>query len=347
MTADAPAALREQMVANFSPAELHMTPRQAHDFAQAIAARAAADGRVQNVSLSVTGGIRFGSVDAPKTNDRPATMVNATASWFDVMNVKVLAGRRLTDADDASTAVMSAAAADLVTPGASPLGRVIRVDDGSGIAQQLRIVGVVEDSRTRPTTERPAPVIYGPFPAAVAGAFTLRVRSTSPDGLRADLQTIINQVDPRITWTSIRRGDMQFDDDAKEMEVAVYSVGLAGLIGLVLSATGLYAVMSYVVTLRRREIGVRLAIGAPPSQIVVLMLRQSMRLVIIGVVAGLSLGVPMAFGMRALFVAPVNAIDPVAFLPAMTLLVVVGALASIIPALRASRVDPIATLRQD
>ena len=107
------------------------------------------------------------------------------------------------------------------------------------------------------------------------------------------------------------------------MAGAIYVVGAAGTVALVLSATGLYAVLSYIVALRRREIGVRLAIGAPPSRIVTLVVRQALKLVLAGMACGLALAVPMAFAMRATFVAKVTAADPMVFLPTIAVLLTV------------------------
>jgi FtsX-like permease family len=273
-----------------------------------------------------------------------------TAAWLDVMEVRLLTGRRLTDADDHTTAMLSARAAEMIAPGASPLGLVLRVVRGSDTAREVRdvrIVGVVADNPLRPTVERPDPVIYVPLPPELSGEFTLRVRAADPEALRADLLTLVNRIDPRITWTSIRRGDMRFEDEAREMAGAIYVVGAASTVALVLSATGLYAVLSYLVALRRREIGVRLAIGAPPSRIVALVVRQALKLVLAGMACGLTLAVPMAFAMRATFVAKVTATDPMVFLPTISVLLAVGILAAAVPALRASRIDPIATLRQE
>jgi putative ABC transport system permease protein len=291
--------------------------------------------------------VRFGRPEEPSTNDALAALVGATPSWFDVMNVPLRAGRRLTADDDASVGVVSERTAERLAPNGSPLGLSIRIRSTEIGERRLLVVGVVADNPTRPTVERPDPVIYTAFPKELTGAFTLRVRTTSPEALRQDLMKTINAVDSRIAWTSIRRGDMAFQDDAAEMRFAIFGAGAAALVAVVLSATGLYAVMSYVVLLRRREIGVRVAIGAAPGQIVALMLRQAVRLVGIGVAIGLVLSVPMAFFMQANFVARVTALDPAVFIPTAALLLFVGAVASIVPSLRASRVDPISTLRQD
>jgi putative ABC transport system permease protein len=347
MVNEAPSALRQQMVATFDPSELRMTPLEARRFADTLVTGAAEDGRVTHVALSIDDGVRFGLLSAPRTTDRPASLVGMTAAWLDVMEVRLLTGRRLTDADDHTTAMVSARAAEMIAPGTSPLGLVLRVAHGSGAAREVRIVGVVADNPLRPTVARPDPVIYVPLPKELSGEFTLRVRAADPEALRADLLTLVNRIDPRIAWTSIRRGDTRFQDEAQEMAFATYAVGAGGTVALALSATGLYAVLSYIVALRRREIGVRLAIGAPPSRIITLVLRQALKLVLAGMTCGLALAVPMAFGMRATFVAKVTATDPMVFLPTISVLLAVGILAAVVPALRASRIDPIATLRQE
>jgi predicted lysophospholipase L1 biosynthesis ABC-type transport system permease subunit len=208
-------------------------------------------------------------------------------------------------------------------------------------------VGVVADNPLRPTVARPDPVIFVLLPNELNGEFTLRVRAADPEALRADLLTLVNRIDPRITWTSIRRGDMRFQDEAREMTGAVYVIGAPGTVALALSATGLYAVLSYIVALRRREIGVRLAIGAPPTRIITLVVRQALKLVVAGMACGLALAVPMAFAMRATFVAKVTATDPMVFLPTISVLLAVGLLAAAVPGFRASRIDPIVTLRQE
>jgi predicted lysophospholipase L1 biosynthesis ABC-type transport system permease subunit len=243
--------------------------------------------------------------------------------------------------------MLSARAAEMIAPGTSPLDLVLRVAPGSGATREVRVVGVVADNPLRPTAARPDPVIYVPLPTELSGEFTLRVRAADPEALRADLLTLVNRIDPRIIWTSIRRGDLPFEEEAREMAGVIYILGAAGIVALVLSATGLYAVLSYLVMLRRHEIGVRLAIGASPSRIITLVVRQALKLVLAGMACGLALAVPMAFAMRATFVARVNAADPMVFLPTISVLLAVGILAAVVPALRASRVDPIAALRQE
>ena len=158
MVSEAPGALRQQIVATFNPSELRMTPLEARRFANTLADGAAADGRVTHVAISSDGAARFGLPGAPRTSDRTAWLVGMTAGWLDVMGVRLLAGRRLTDADDQSTAMLSLRAAEVIAPGTSPLGMMLHVTHGSGAAREVRdvrIVGVVADNPVRPTAARP------------------------------------------------------------------------------------------------------------------------------------------------------------------------------------------------
>lgn len=347
MVASAPAVLRHQIVASFDPGPLRFTPVEAREFASTIAERAAADPRVTGVSLSTQRVVNYARADVTPRQERVGALVGLTPSWLEMMGVKVLAGRALADRDDPASALVSARLAELIAPAGSALGDVLAVTDSSGRERRLTVVGVVTDNPIGPSVERPDPVIYVSFPRTLAAPFTLRVRAASdPEALMPDVRALIHAVDPRVTWTAVDRGDWVFRLDAREMSVAVYGAGAAGLIALLLSATGLFAVMSYVVELRRREIGIRTAIGAAPSQIAGLFLRQAIRLAAVGVAAGAVLGVPIALFMRSHFVARVEVLDPLAFGPPAILLFVVVLVAAVGPARRAARIDPISTLRQ-
>lgn len=350
MKNSAPPVLREQVVAAFNPGSAGMTPEEGRRFADRLAERAAADGRVSGVALSWTRNMYFGGPRVAENGSirfQGAELVAMTESWLDVMDVKLLTGRRLTAADDEHAVLLSARAAEMVAPTGSALGEVVNLELGPKSLRQARVVGIVADNPTQPRMGRPDPVVYTVMPKTFDGEFVLRVRTSAPEAVSADLLQLVPSVDKRITWTSLRRGDMRFEDSAKEMGMITMAIGASGTVALILSATGLFAVMSYIVMLRRREIGVRLAIGADPRRIVALVMRQAIKLVGIGSAVGLSIAIPMAFFMRSEFSALVNPTDPLIFAPALTLLLVVGAIAAAVPALRASRVDPISTLRQD
>jgi ABC-type antimicrobial peptide transport system permease subunit len=113
-----------------------------------------------------------------------------------------------------------------------------------------------------------------------------------------------------------------------------------------LATAGLYAVCLYVTTLRTREIGIRVAIGARQNDVIGLIVRQALRVVGLGIVTGLVLVIPIASAMRALFVG-VSPIDPLSLGPTVLILLLAGLAAAVIPALRASRIDPVVALRQE
>ena len=234
------------------------------------------------------------------------------------------------------------------TSGASPLGRLLDVETGT-TKRSVDIVGVVADNRTGPLPQgsRPDPAVYTALLPTINGPFTITIGTPNVDAVRADLQAIVKDLDPRRPWLSIRRGEENYLTDAQEMrQMALVLAGLR-ILAVTLAATGLYAVMGYVVTLRRREIGVRMAIGAEPRQILRMILRQAFRLVLTGGLAGLALSVPLSLGLRAMFVVSVLPLDPVALLATLLLLLGVSLLAVALPARAASRVDPMTTLRQD
>ena len=113
---------------------------------------------------------------------------------------------------------------------------------------------------------------------------------------------------------------------------------------MTLAAVGLFAMMAYVVSLRTRELGIRVALGARSGDVVGLVVRQAVRLAVYGSIAGVAIAVPIAFGLRALL-AGVSPLDPLALAPTLALLFVVAIAAAVIPARRAARVDPVSVLR--
>jgi ABC-type antimicrobial peptide transport system permease subunit len=124
------------------------------------------------------------------------------------------------------------------------------------------------------------------------------------------------------------------------------AAGGLGAVALLLAMAGLYAVVAYVVSLRTREIGVRMAIGASRADIAKLVVRQAARLVLVGAAAGLALTLPLTYTLRALFIG-ISPFDPMAFIPMIAALALVSVLASIVPARRAASIDPVAAIRAE
>ena len=340
MELEAPLALRSQIVAELDPGQVGKSPTEARLFAEALQERLKRDPRVTAVSISRARGIRL--------DNRNTALVEMTPSWLDVMSLPILTGRALTTADGPGVALVSARLAESIAGGGSPLGRVLDISDGT-TSTKVEVVGVVADNRTRPMQigDRPDPVVYVALPADISSPFTLRIRTGAVDAVRADLRTIVRELDPRLPWLSIGRGEESYLNEFGGLQYVALSVGGLGLLALTLASTGLYAVMAYLVMLRRKEIGVRMAVGADPRHIVAMVLRQALTLVLSGTAIGLALAIPLGYGLRAVFVGTVTPLDPVALIPTVALLIVAGTLAAAIPARRASRVDPITTLRQN
>ena len=209
----------------------------------------------------------------------------------------------------------------------------------------VTVVGVVADIPRRPGDARPDPVVYRPLPRDAAGMFTLRVRTSDPEGLLPQVREVISQADRRLP-VKVDSAETLFLREGGPVQALALSIGGLGLVALALAATGLYAVMAYLVSLRRQEIGIRLAIGARPADVLRLVLRQGLRLGVAGSVAGLAIATVVAMSLRAALVG-VSTFDPLTMLTPAGVLIAVALIASTIPARRASKIDPIRALRQE
>ena len=338
-----PATFTEQLVARFDLTPVAPTPVEARRIADELAGRLSADARIGAVALSRTRVVHYANAG----DRRQVTRVEMTPSYLRVMDLSLLAGRTLTAADDGSVVLASAGLAARISPGGSAIGHVLTIDDDDRGARRVQVVGVVSDIGTEPSTAPPAPVLYAPLGRELDGEFALRVRTSATGPVSEDMRTVVRSLDPRMTWVSLKRGDEIYLEDALTLRYVGWAVGFCGVIALVLAATGLYAVISYAVQLRRREIGVRLAIGADPRDIVRLIAGQAGRLIIAGATAGLAFGLPLNLGFKAVSLVPLTPLDPMAYLPTTTMLFVVGMLAAALPARRAATIDPATTLRQD
>jgi putative ABC transport system permease protein len=238
--------------------------------------------------------------------------------------------------------------------GGAALGRRIRVAPRGGsfeTSQEVEIVGVVEPALDPNYVTDPAdptvPAIYLPERLQHQPALTLYVRT---QGDAASLVPAIQQaaasVDPLVPVLST--GTLAQRRYSRQMEerLAAQAVTLLGVLGLALASGGLYGMVSFIVALKRREIGVRMALGARPRAILQLMLAQGMTTALTGAACGGAIALALSVVLRAQ-VFRVPPIDFTAFLVAAALLVAVVLVASLIPARAASRVDPLIVLRDE
>jgi ABC-type antimicrobial peptide transport system permease subunit len=175
----------------------------------------------------------------------------------------------------------------------------------------------------------------------------LVVRSSGdPGALTAPIQRAVSELDPTLPLFRVRTMSDVLHASMAQLSFTIIILGAAALVTLVLGAIGLYGVMAYVVTLRTRELGVRIALGQSPDAVVAMLTKQGVVITLGGIAGGLLLFVPLAQALRALLfgVAPT---DPVTLASASLVLIVIAGLASWIPARRTTRLDPAAVLKAE
>jgi len=207
-------------------------------------------------------------------------------------------------------------------------------------------VGVVEDGKYRTLTEDQQPAMLFSFQQHKSSDTWLVVRSErDPQELTRDLETTLKGLDSGLPFT-IRTWTVEMDSALFAARVATVALGVLGLLGAMLAATGIFGMASYVVSRRLRELGIRVALGAGQRQILGASLGRAFRLLAIGSVAGLALGV-LATRVLSYIVYQASPKDPLVLVGVTLTMLLLGLLATWIPARRALAVDPLVLLRDE
>jgi len=303
-------------------------------------------GNITNLSFMVSG-----AAPLPRGNHPGGGYLIVKPDYFKAMKIPVLQGRAFTrgDTKDSPLVVMiNEAFVRKHFADRNPIGQQVMIDRGEGKAPPCEVVGVVGNSRHDSLAEPPGPEMYVPFPQDPSRSLdiVMRVASTNLVGLQADVKRAVHEVDkdlfvprlePMTTFLATQLAQPRFN----MMLLAVFA-GVA----MILAAIGIYGVIAYSVTQRTREIGIRMALGAQKTQMLGMVLRQSLTLVLIGITIGFLVALAATRVMATLLYG-VSANDISIYAVVITLLGAAALLASYIPARRAMKVDPMVALRYE
>jgi putative ABC transport system permease protein len=299
-------------------------------------------------------GLRIFSVEGRQPKERgelsAAIMETVSPSYFGLMQIPLRAGRELKDSDADGTlpvAVISKSLARRYFLEESALGKKIKVGPADGPTPWLTIVGVVDDVHYSWIHKEDVPTLYRPYRQAPPLYVSLVLRTAGdPLALIPAVRSQIAAVDPDLPLFNIKALDKVISESILGIAYVAVMMGVLGIIALVLASVGVYGVMSYAVTERTNEIGIRMAMGATANDIRRLVLGKGTLLTLIGMGIGLPLAFALATALSGLLFG-VRAADPMAFVGLPLILAGVATFASYLPARRALRVDPIVALRYE
>ena len=293
-------------------------------------------------------GILIQGQEQDRKSETISTVANTVdLDYFKTMRIPLLQGRAFTDADQDGSlpvVIVNENLARRYWPNGNAIGQHLRLT-GDTIMRQ--IVGVVKTSNYTTLGEAPQPCLYLPMRQNPGTDAILYVRTArDPSLVLESVQSQIRDTDPKVEITDIRTGAKIMDQVLWNARMVLGMLGVFGLLALALASVGLYGILAYTVSGRRREIGVRMALGASRASVLRLVLRQGMMLVFIGAGIGLVLAlfIGRAFSRMLFGLSPA---DPLSLAGAAAALILVTMVACYLPAQAASRMDPMRALRED
>ena len=265
--------------------------------------------------------------------------------YFQTMRIPLVKGRYF-DARDTrgapETVIIDEAMSERFWPNEDPLGK--RLQRG-GSGSWRTVVGVISNARQYSAEKEPPIAVYYPFEQFAARNMFLVVRTTrDPSGMVEAVTKEIQALDPQMPVFDVGTMDQRLRDSLASRRFSMFLLGLFAVVALILAVIGIYGVMAYSVNERTHEIGIRLALGAQPSNVRKLVIRQALVLTTLGTAIGLAGSLAMTRVLSSLLYG-VSTTDILTFVIAPLLLAGVALLASYIPARRAARVDPMIALR--
>ena len=296
-----------------------------------------------------------GRAPAAPGQEPTASFKVITPDFLRAIGTRLVAGRNFSQRDTdrtAPVAIISETVANRYWPGASPLGSHVsllnRVYSGqsAGAARSLEIVGVAKDVRNDDLW-RPEPAIYVPFAQNPdASAFVVVRTAVPPMSIVPSLREAVRSLDSQQPINRIKTMDEIVSDTYGALRFPMALLWIFSALALILSAVGIFGVMSYMVTRRTRELAIRMALGAAHNQMLALVLREGLGVALVGVGIGLVAAIALSRVMAG-YVYGISPTDPLTLTAACLLLTLVALLATYIPARRAAAIDPIVALRSE
>ena len=281
----------------------------------------------------------------------PSAIVETTTpNYFNTMNIALRDGRLLSDTDGAESpkvAVISESLARRYFPGENSLGRHIKAGKADAEGAWMTVVGVVNDVRYSWIVKEDVPTIYRSFRQAPP-SYTTVVLRTAGDPLKfvSSARAEIAAVDTNLPLYDIKPMDKVITESIVGIAYVATMMAVLGVIALVLASVGVFGVMSYSVSERTHEIGIRMSMGAQTGNVLTLVLRSGMLLTVLGLAIGLPIALLLARALSSLLYG-VQAADPASFIGLPLLLLAVAGMACYLPARRAAHLDPVRALRQE
>ena len=287
-----------------------------------------------------------------RENETPPSAIYEciTADYFRALQLSARDGRAFSDRDGKDAPLVAIVSRSLVNryfPGENPIGKHIKIGLPSTDSPWLTITGIVADLRRDPFDKFLRPVIYRPYQQQTSRSFDVLIRTSGdPKALTAAAHAQVASIDPDQPVYQFKTLADLFDDQLAGFRFLAVLMGVFGFVALFLASIGVYAVMAYSVNERTHEIGVRMALGARQGDVVWMVVRRGLILTGTGLLIGLPVTLALA-RMLANVIFGVNEYDPQMFGTGLAVLAGAAFLACYIPARRATRVDPMITLRTE
>lgn len=294
------------------------------------------------------GGEMYGGtlVSLDGTSSSSASVARVSPTYFETLGLRIVRGRAFTPADvaaNAPVAIVNETAARRLWPDVNPLGQQVRADGSNEPWRE--VIGVARDAKYLWLTESSLGAYYLPLPAPLGGTFVIRTTGSSRAVLAA-LTDIARDLDPDLPVARAQTMEERIRRTVNLRRAAVSLLGVLGTLTLLLASVGIYGVAAHSASMRTREVGIRISLGARARDVLLMIVRENLSLSLFGVAIGLGISASGA-AILASYLFGVTAADPATFAGGALVLCLVSLVASYLPARRAAGIDPMMALRHE